>query len=67
MTGKIFKRFYNTEQAAEYCNLTVRRLQNLRYDGKGPKCHRPGGEGHPQYDRDDLDRWKKGGTPDAKE
>ena len=61
-----FKRYYTTEEAAAYLNLAVGTLGNMRTQNRGPKFYKPEG-GKPMYDRDDLDAWVKGGTPDAKE
>jgi len=67
MSEKSFKRYYTSEEAAKYLCIKESRLRNLRYQKKGPNFYNPGGNGRPLYDRDDLDAWVKGGSPDAKE
>jgi len=58
---RIFKRYYNTAEAAEYLGLSKSHLSNMRLRGEGPKFHRPAGSsGKYLYDRDDLDMWVKG-------
>ena len=57
MTKGTGKKYYTTAQAAKYVNLTPGRLVNLRSKGEGPKYFKPGGNGHPQYHIDDLDKW----------
>jgi len=62
MSEEKFKLFYTTKQAAEFMNMDPARLANLRYKGEGPIFYRPGGTGHPQYEREDLIAWMRGGT-----
>ncbi|TKZ21359.1 helix-turn-helix domain-containing protein [Shimia litoralis] len=48
------------DQAASYCGLTARGLEDLRYRRKGPVSHKVGGR-IVRYHRKDLDAWMMAG------
>jgi excisionase family DNA binding protein len=48
-------RLLKTKDAAEYLGLSVRTLENWRYQGRGPKCVLMGRT--VRYDLQDLDAW----------
>ena len=60
------KRFFNTEQAAEYLNLSVAQLEKARTQGRGgpPYC-KPPGVRRILYDRTLLDAWMASGTRES--
>ena len=48
-------RLMKTEDAAEYLGLSIRTLENWRYQGRGPQVVKMGRT--VRYDLRDLDRW----------
>lgn len=48
------------DQAASYCGLTARGLEELRYRKRGPAYHKVGGR-IVRYRRVDLDSWLEAG------
>jgi len=60
---KIFKRFYNSSEAANYIGYSRSHLSNLRMRGEGPKFKKLN-SGRIVYDREWLDEWVKGDHTD---
>ncbi len=48
------------DQAASYCGLTARGLEELRYRRRGPVFHKVSGR-IVRYRREDLDAWLEAG------
>ena len=47
MKDQVTKKYFTTEEAANYLGVKESRLRNMRYLRKGPKCYKPGGTGRP--------------------